>query len=198
LREGKDSALCFGRDAQIVRGLDKMRGLVRTGVERMLIILGASGSGKSSFLRAGLWPRLKRDDRNWLPLPVIRPERAAMSGKFGLAQALLQTVTLPQFVDRIRQLGLPRSRADIQEFIEKTDDGLLRIFAALRDIAQVPGRAAASGTRSRCARSSSMRCSRTSPARRPWRCSPSPGRISTSTAPPTTNSACPAPGSSGA
>ena len=137
--EEKDAALFFGRDAQIVRGLDKMRGLVRTGVERMLIILGASGSGKSSFLRAGLWPRLKRDDRNWLPLPVIRPERAAMSGKFGLAQALLQTMTLPQFADRIRQLGLPRSRADIQEFIEKTDDGLLRIFAALRDIAQVPG-----------------------------------------------------------
>ena len=137
--EEKDAALFFGRDAQIVRGLDKMRGLARTGVERMLVILGASGSGKSSFLRAGLWPRLKRDDRNWLPLPVIRPERAAISGKFGLAQALLQTMTQPQFADRIRQLGLPRSRADIQEFIEKNDDGLSRIFAALRDIAQVPG-----------------------------------------------------------
>ena len=137
--EEKDAALFFGRDAQIVRGLDKIRGLARTGVERMLVILGASGSGKSSFLRAGLWPRLKRDDRSWLPLPMIRPERAAMSGKFGLAQALLQTMTQPQFADRIRQLGLPRSRADIQEFIEKTDDGLLQIFAALRDIAQVPG-----------------------------------------------------------
>jgi WD40 repeat protein/tetratricopeptide (TPR) repeat protein len=137
--EEKDAALFFGRDAQIVRGLDKLRSLARTGVERMLVILGASGSGKSSFLRAGLWPRLKRDDRNWLPLPVIRPERAAMSGKFGLAQALLKTMTEPQFADRIRELGLPRSRADIQEFIEKNDDGLLRIFAALRDIAQVPG-----------------------------------------------------------
>lgn len=137
--EEKDAALFFGRDAQIVRGLDKLRGLARTGVERMLVILGASGSGKSSFLRAGLWPRLKRDDRSWLPLPVIRPERAAISGDFGLAKALLQTMTQPLFADRIRQLGLPRSRADIQEFIEKTDDGLLRIFAALRDIAQVPG-----------------------------------------------------------
>jgi ABC-type uncharacterized transport system fused permease/ATPase subunit len=34
----------------------------RSGVDRMLVILGASGSGKSSFFRAGLWPRLKRDD----------------------------------------------------------------------------------------------------------------------------------------
>jgi hypothetical protein len=74
----------FGRDAQIVRGLDEIRRLARTGVTRMFVILGASGSGKSSFLRAGLWPRLKRDDLAWLPLPVMRPERAAVSGKYGL------------------------------------------------------------------------------------------------------------------
>src|SRR5262249_14253259 len=68
--EEQDAAIFFGRDAQIIRGLDKLRGLARTGVDRMLVILGASGSGKSSFLRAGLWPRLARDDRSWLPLPV--------------------------------------------------------------------------------------------------------------------------------
>jgi hypothetical protein len=68
--EEKDAAVFFGRDAQIVRGLDELRRMSRAGVERLLVILGASGSGKSSFLRAGLWPRLKRDDRNWLPLPA--------------------------------------------------------------------------------------------------------------------------------
>jgi WD40 repeat protein/tetratricopeptide (TPR) repeat protein len=137
--EEKDAALFFGRDAQIVRGLDKLRGLARTGVERMLVLVGASGSGKSSFLRAGLWPRLKRDDRSWLPLPVIRPERAAMSGKLGLAQALHQVMSEPPFPDQIRALGLPRSRAEIQELIETTGDGLARILAALREGAQVPG-----------------------------------------------------------
>ena len=98
--EEADAAIFFGRDAQIIRGLDKIRGLARAGVDRMLVILGASGSGKSSFLRAGLWPRLARDDRSWLPLPVIRPERAAVSGKFGLAQALQQTVSDERFADR--------------------------------------------------------------------------------------------------
>ena len=137
--EEKDAAIFFGRDAQIVRGLDKIRSLVRAGVDRMLVILGASGSGKSSFFRAGLWPRLKRDDRTWLPLPTIRPERAAISGKFGLAQALQQAMSETPFADGIRQRGLPRSRADIQDFIDKTEDGLVKIFAALRDIAQVPG-----------------------------------------------------------
>ena len=45
----------------------------------------------------------------------------------------------PRFADGIRQRGLPRSRADIEDFIEKTDDGLVKLFDALRDIAQVPG-----------------------------------------------------------
>ena len=71
--EEEDAAVFFGRDAQIVRALDDIRRLARTGVTRMFVILGASGSGKSSFLRAGLWPRLKRDDRAWLPLPIVRP-----------------------------------------------------------------------------------------------------------------------------
>ena len=116
-------------------GLDEIRRLARAGVTRMLVILGASGSGKSSFLRAGLWPRLKRDDRAWLPLPIVRPERAANSGKYGLAEALYEAVSEPRFADGFRQRELPRSRADIQDFIG-SDDGPAKLFAALRDIAQ--------------------------------------------------------------
>ena len=134
--EEKDAAVFFGRDAQIVRGLDEIRRLTRTGVTRMFVIVGASGSGKSSFLRAGLWPRLKRDDLAWLPLPIVRPERAAISGKYGLAEALRQIIGEPRFAGEIHKRGLPRSRADIQDFIEKTDDGLARLLAALREIAQ--------------------------------------------------------------
>jgi hypothetical protein len=52
------------------------------------VILGASGAGKSSFLRAGLLPRLNRDDRNFLPLPIIRPGRAVLTGETGLARSL--------------------------------------------------------------------------------------------------------------
>jgi WD40 repeat protein len=134
--EEQDAAVFFGRDAQIVRGLDEIRRLARAGVTRMLVILGASGSGKSSFLRAGLWPRLKRDDLEWLPLLIVRPERAAISGQYGLAEALYEAVSEPRFQDGVRQRGLPRSRVDIRDSIEKTDNGLAQLFAALRDIAQ--------------------------------------------------------------
>jgi hypothetical protein len=63
----EDAAIFFGRDAQILRGLDRLRLMRDAAVERMLVVLGASRAGKSSFLRAGLWPRLRRDDRNFWP-----------------------------------------------------------------------------------------------------------------------------------
>src|SRR4051794_4822312 len=117
--EEQDAAVFFGRDAQIVRGLDEIRRPARAGVTRMFVILGASGAGKSSFLRAGLWPGLKRDDLAWLPLPVIRPERAAIAGKYGLSQALYEIISEPRFAEGFRRRELPRNRADIQDFIEK-------------------------------------------------------------------------------
>ena len=136
--EEDDAAIFFGRDGQIVRGLDKLRGLTRAGVERMLIILGASGSGKSSFLRAGLWPRLRRDDRTWLPLPTIRPEREVISGKFGLVEALYRIMNEAAFAKKLQKQDLPRSRADIEKFVTTQDD-LVKIVAALRETGHVPG-----------------------------------------------------------
>src|SRR5215471_16514110 len=126
--EEDDAAIFFGRDAQIVRELDKLRLLTRSGVERMLIILGASGCGKSSFLRAGLWPRLKRDDSAWLPLSTIRPERAVISGKFGLVEALYRLMNEAPFAEKLQKRDLPRSRADIEQSVTTSDDGLVKIL----------------------------------------------------------------------
>lgn len=86
--EDADAAVFFGRDPQILRGLDTLRGMRATGIEGMFVILGPSGVGKSSFLRAGLLPRLRRDRRNFLVADIVRPERAALTGVHGLAQAV--------------------------------------------------------------------------------------------------------------
>jgi hypothetical protein len=137
----EDAAIFFGRDAQIVRGLDRMRYIMRSGVDRMLVILGASGAGKSSFMRAGLWPRLRRNDREWLPIMTIRPERAVLSGRYGLAQALERTIAEPRFAGAFARRGLPRARGTIQDFIETDSGGLARLFTALREIGRVYGSA---------------------------------------------------------
>ena len=86
--EADDAGIFFGRDGAIVETLDALRGLRDGAPPRLLVILGASGTGKSSFLRAGIIPRLTRDVENFLPLPIIRPERSAITGETGLLRAL--------------------------------------------------------------------------------------------------------------
>jgi WD40 repeat protein len=86
--EAEDAGIFFGRDAPIVEALDQLRGMRDAAPPRFLAVLGASGAGKSSFLRAGLFARLDRDDRAFLPLQIIRPERAAITGESGLLRAL--------------------------------------------------------------------------------------------------------------
>jgi hypothetical protein len=71
--EAEDAGIFFGRNGPTIVGLDLLRGLRETAPPRLVVILGASGAGKSSFLRAGLLPRLTRERQHFLPLPVIRP-----------------------------------------------------------------------------------------------------------------------------
>jgi tetratricopeptide (TPR) repeat protein len=107
-----DAGVFFGRDAAIVEATDRLRGLKSGAAPRLLAILGASGAGKSSFLRAGLWPRLHRDDAQFLPLPMIRPERAAISGENGLIAAL--TAVFPR-----------HTRADLRAAVQEGKLGVL-------------------------------------------------------------------------
>jgi len=84
----EDAGIFFGREAPVVKALEQLRGLRGAPAPRMLVILGASGAGKSSFLRAGLLPRLQREDRAFVTLPIIRPQQATLFGETGLLRAL--------------------------------------------------------------------------------------------------------------
>jgi len=68
----QDSAIFFGRDKEIREGQALLNRLQQFGGPRLTLMLGASGSGKSSLVRAGLLPRLKRDPR-WLVIDPFRP-----------------------------------------------------------------------------------------------------------------------------
>jgi WD40 repeat protein len=69
-----DAAIYFGRDDDIRRLIERLNARRAQGGARLVAVLGASGSGKSSLLRAGVLPRLKRDTRNWIALPPFRPQ----------------------------------------------------------------------------------------------------------------------------
>ncbi|MGA3341613.1 MAG: TIR domain-containing protein [Methylocella sp.] len=120
--ESADAGIFFGRDAPIVEATDRLRGLCAAAAPRLLVILGASGAGKSSFLRAGLLPRLARDDAHFVPLPALRPEQAALFGENGLIGALEKI--LPS-----------RTRAELREAIRAGASGLRPLLAELTDAA---------------------------------------------------------------
>jgi len=82
-----DAGIFFGREADIMTGLTRLRRLRRQRSPRLLIIQAASGAGKSSFLRAGLWPRLKRDP-DFAPLAIVRPALGIIAGPDGIARRI--------------------------------------------------------------------------------------------------------------
>ena len=121
---GPDEAgLFFGRDADLVKALDRLRGLSEAAAPRIAVILGASGAGKSSFLQAGLLPRVARDDTRFLCLPVIRPARDPIEGETGLIAAL--HAAMPS----------PHARADVRAAVDKGADGVRALLAPLVDAA---------------------------------------------------------------
>jgi WD40 repeat protein len=127
--EDIDAGVFFGRDAAIMRGTDELRKMRLSGVKSLFVVLGPSGSGKSSFLRAGLIPRLQRDDRNFVVLGTVRPGRSAITGDDGLAAAIHSAR---------RELKLP-SAPPLGEIKKICRDGnherLHELLAELRDTA---------------------------------------------------------------
>lgn len=70
--EEEDAAIFFGRDREVREGLGLLNQLRRFGGSRLLLVLGASGSGKSSVVKAGILPQLRRDKRSWVVLKPFR------------------------------------------------------------------------------------------------------------------------------
>jgi WD40 repeat protein len=83
--EAEDAAVFFGRDDDWRAVIERLNTRRVQGGPRLLVLQGASGSGKSSLLRAGVLPRLRRAGRQWLVLPVLRPRVRPLEG---LAQTL--------------------------------------------------------------------------------------------------------------
>ena len=74
-----DAAIFYGRSSEIAQVLQDLREFRASGdrlvyalAGRAYVIEGASGSGKSSLLKAGVLPRLRRE-RGWVALRSFRP-----------------------------------------------------------------------------------------------------------------------------
>ncbi len=87
----EDAAVFFGRDKEIIEVLDILNRKRRKNAKGFILILGASGSGKSSLVRAGVLPRLRRKNRTAelnSPYVILSPFSGAKSLE-GLAMSLV-------------------------------------------------------------------------------------------------------------
>jgi tetratricopeptide (TPR) repeat protein len=87
--EEEDAAIYFGRDDETRAVIERLDARRTQGGARFLVIIGASGSGKSSLLRAGVLPQLGRRKAQWIVLPTIRPEKAPLEA---LAKSITQQI----------------------------------------------------------------------------------------------------------
>src|ERR1700722_7300487 len=91
--EAEDAAIYFGRDDEARAVIERLDARRTQGGARFLVVIGASGSGKSSLLKAGVLPQLCRRRREWLVLPPIRPEKAPVEM---LAKSIPQQIGKPE------------------------------------------------------------------------------------------------------
>jgi hypothetical protein len=64
----QDSAVFFGRDAEITELLDRLHPVMTAQANRLVAVVGPSGAGKSSLVQAGLVPRLRQRRGGWMAL----------------------------------------------------------------------------------------------------------------------------------
>lgn len=90
--EAEDAAVYFGRDPEVRELIDRLRARRALGGAHMLAVLGASGSGKSSLVRAGVLPRLRKFEPGFVVVPPLRPGSDPCGE---LAKALAQALGQP-------------------------------------------------------------------------------------------------------
>src|SRR6266545_1734924 len=114
-----DADLFFGREVLITRLADRVADLASDASTRLLAVVGASGSGKSSLIRAGLAVNLK--GAGWdvhIFTPTANPQRVLESTLEGISKKGLQPTLI--LVDKFEEtFTLCRDESERIAFIEK-------------------------------------------------------------------------------
>lgn len=116
----EDAAIFFGRDEDIRRIIERLNARRAQGGPRIQLLLAASGAGKSSILRAGVIPRLRRDTANWVLLGPVRPEARPVRNLFRqIAVELSEGEHSRQLRDRFQEDGTEDFFYDLLEAIRQ-------------------------------------------------------------------------------
>lgn len=112
--QAEENLLFFGRDTQTLELLQRLH------EHRFVAVVGGSGSGKSSLIRAGLIPALKggyliEDSRKWV-VYTMKPGQSAM---FNLAKSILSQINSEATISEINQLVIQIKREGINAILNR-------------------------------------------------------------------------------
>lgn len=135
--DDSDAAIFYGRSREINDILEWLRELRATNRRQPLAIIGASGSGKSSLMKAGIIPRLRREVPAWIPVRSFRPGEDPL---LRFAEGLSKT---------LRDFGVQRAPGEIKRqlfeawtaaerdgdgnFLPSGTEGILAVLMQLSD-----------------------------------------------------------------
>jgi tetratricopeptide (TPR) repeat protein len=132
--EAEDAAIYFGRDDETRAVIERLDARRTQGGARFLIVIGASGSGKSSLLKAGVLPQLARRRAHWLALPPIRPEKAPLEA---VAKAIAYQLGKPDDWEAWHgKLSGPDAIDEIEKLLKQVRVGDARAATVLLPIDQ--------------------------------------------------------------
>jgi energy-coupling factor transporter ATP-binding protein EcfA2 len=120
---GEDAAVFFGRDQEIYRLLELLQPTLQRDAGRFVAVVGPSGSGKSSLVRAGLLPRLERLLSRWVVLPAFVPGQQPTRN---LAHCLAAAFNIR---------GKPRPAEEIAAVLRRGGAGLVELAVELGELA---------------------------------------------------------------
>jgi WD40 repeat protein len=123
----EDAPVFFGRDQEVDRLLELLQPTLQRGPGRFVAIVGPSGSGKSSLLRAGLLPRLARLPGRWVLVPALRPGQQPTQN---LARSLAAA-----FAAR----GVRRPAAELRASLGRSPTGLVELTHELVELSEDSG-----------------------------------------------------------
>ena len=125
----QDSAMFFGRDAEIDELLERLHPVVAAQANRMITVVGPSGVGKSSLVQAGMVPQLRKRRGGWIVAPPMVPGNYPLRC---LAAVKSGQPTTVRFADDLRAVE-GRPNAPVLVIIDQAEELITLSGQAERD-----------------------------------------------------------------